>query len=125
MAARILVSVLFIFSAISKMFPIWLFEKQMIDLGFADWCSAPFFARLLLALELGIGIAILQKHFLKRLIIPVTILLLVVFCAHLSFEIYKHGAMNGNCGCFGQMLPMTPLEALIKNIITIGLIIYI
>ena len=125
LAARILVSVLFIFSAISKMFPIWLFEKQMIDLGFADWCSAPFFARLLLALELGIGIAILQKHFLKRLIIPVTILLLVVFCAHLSFEIYKHGAMNGNCGCFGQMLPMTPLEALIKNIVTIALIIYI
>ena len=125
MAARILVSVLFIFSAISKMFPIWLFEKQLIDLGIADWCSAPFFARLLIALELAIGVAILQKHFLKRLIIPSTILLLVAFCVHLSIEMYKHGAMNGNCGCFGQMLPMTPLEAFIKNIVTIALMIYI
>lgn len=30
--------------------------------------------------------------------------------------------MTGNCGCFGQLIPMTPLEAFIKNIITIILL---
>ena len=33
--------------------------------------------------------------------------------------------MSGNCGCMGQAIPMTPLEALIKNLITIGLLIYL
>lgn len=122
--ARIVVSVLFLLSAVSKMFPIWMFEKQMIDLGFADWCTAPYFVRLIIALELAIGIAILQKHFLRRFVIPVTILLLIAFCVHLSMEIAAHGS-SGNCGCFGQLIPMTPVEALIKNILTIGIIIYI
>jgi thiol-disulfide isomerase/thioredoxin len=37
----------------------------------------------------------------------------------------KHGAMNGNCGCFGQLLPMTPLEAFIKNVVTIILLVFV
>lgn len=122
--ARIVVSVLFLLSAVSKMFPIWMFEKQLIDLGFADWCSSPYYVRLIIALELAIGIAILQKHWLKRFVIPVTVLLLVAFCVHLSVEIAAHGS-SGNCGCFGQLIPMTPVEALIKNILTIALMFYI
>jgi thiol-disulfide isomerase/thioredoxin len=80
---------------------------------------------LLIALEVAIGIAILQRHFIKRFVIPVTAFLLVAFCVHLSIEMVKHGAMNGNCGCFGQLIPMTPLEAFIKNVLTLGLLVYI
>jgi len=123
--ARIVVSILFLVSAVSKMFPIWMFEKQLVDLGICGWCEAPYFSRLLIALEAAIGIAILQRHWLKRFVIPVTALLLVAFCAHLSIEMVKHGAMNGNCGCFGQLIPMTPLEAFIKNVLTLGLLVYI
>jgi thiol-disulfide isomerase/thioredoxin len=107
------------------MFPIWMFEKQLVDLGVCGWCEAPYFSRLLIALEAAIGIAILQRHFLKRFVIPVTAFLLVAFCVHLSIEMVKHGAMNGNCGCFGQLIPMTPLEAFIKNVLTLGLLVYI
>lgn len=119
---RFIVFALFIVSALAKMFPIWAFEKQLVDLGIASWCSAPYLARLLLGVELAIGIAILQPHFLKRIVIPSTILLLLVFCVHLSIEMVKHGAMNGNCGCFGQLIPMTPLEAFLKNVATIGIL---
>jgi len=112
-------------SAVAKMDPIWGFEKQMIDLGIADWCSAPYFARIMLGIELAVAIAILQPHYLKKFVIPSTILLLIVFCTHLSIEMVKHGAMNGNCGCFGQLIPMTPLEAFIKNVVTIGLLIWL
>jgi thiol-disulfide isomerase/thioredoxin len=122
---RILISILFLVSAVAKMDPIWGFEKQMIDLGIADWCSAPYFARIMLGIELAVAIAILQPHYLKKFVIPATILLLVVFCTHLSIEMVKHGAMNGNCGCFGQLIPMTPLEAFIKNIVTIGLLVWL
>ncbi len=117
---RILVFLLFIVSAVAKMFPIWAFEKQLVDLNVASWCSAPYFSRLLIGVELALGIAILQRHYLKRLVIPGIIAMLVVFCIHLSIEMVKNGAMNGNCGCFGQLIPMTPLEAFIKNIVTIG-----
>jgi hypothetical protein len=112
-------------SGIAKLFPVWAFEKQMVDLGISSWYFAPYLARLIIAFEIAIGIAILQPHFLKRIVIPATILLLFAFCVHLSIEMFKHGAMKGNCGCFGQLIPMTPLEAFIKNIITIGLLVYL
>ncbi|MFM2190459.1 MAG: hypothetical protein RL491_845, partial [Bacteroidota bacterium] len=90
-----------------------------------SWCNAHYFARLLIALELSLGVAIIQPHFLKRIVLPSTIILLVLFCIHLTIEMVKHGAMNGNCGCFGQLIPMTPLEAVIKNILTLGILGYI
>ena len=122
---RFIVFALFVVSAVAKMFPIWAFEKQLVDLGVASWCLAPFLSRALIGFELAIGLAIMQPHFLKKIVIPATIALLVVFCVHLSIEMVKHGAMNGNCGCFGQLIPMTPLEAFVKNIITIGLLIFL
>ncbi len=122
---RILISGLFLLSAVSKLFPIWAFEKQLVDLGIVDWCLAHYLSRLLLALETAIAIAILQPHYLRSVVIPVTLLLLTVFCVHLSIQMYQHGAMNGNCGCFGQLIPMTPLEAFIKNLVTIGMLLYV
>ena len=107
------------------MFPIWAFEKQLVDLDICTWCTAPYAARIIIAIEIAIAFAILQGHYLKKVVIPFTILLLIVFNLHLTTEMYKHGAMNGNCGCFGQLIPMTPLEAFIKNIVAIALLIYI
>jgi hypothetical protein len=107
------------------MLPIWAFEKQLVDLNLFSWCRAPYVARLIIALELAIGIAFLMKHYIKRIVIPVTILLLAAFCIHLTMQMVQFGPMNGNCGCFGQLIPMTPLEAFIKNIITIALLIYL
>lgn len=124
-AIRIFVFLLFLVSGIAKMFPIWAFEKQLVDLGITTWCNAPYLARLLIALEIALGIAILQRNYIKKIIIPTTILLLIVFCVQLSIEMYKHGAMTGNCGCFGELIAMTPLEAFIKNVIIIGLLLYL
>ncbi len=117
---RILLCGLFVFSAITKMLPLTPFEKQLVDLGFADWHTTPYFARLIIAVELGLGIALVQNHFFKRIVIPATALLLVAFCIHLSYQIAI--GQGGNCGCFGQFIEMTPTEALIKNIVTLGLL---
>jgi hypothetical protein len=115
---RVLLCGLFVFSAITKMLPLTPFEKQLVDLGFADWHTAPYYARLIIGIELGLGIALIQNHFFKRLVIPLTALLLVAFCIHLSYQIAI--GQGGNCGCFGQFIEMTPTEALIKNIVTLG-----
>lgn len=107
------------------MFPVWAFEKQLVDLGLATWCNAPYFARLIIALEIAIGIAILQKHHLKKIVIPTALFLLIIFSTHLTLEMYMHGALNGNCGCFGQLIDMSPLAAFSKNMVMVGVLIYL
>ncbi|PIE86898.1 MAG: protein tlpB [Bacteroidetes bacterium] len=125
---RVIVSVLFLFSAYSKLYPsadlgLGTMEvKQLYALGFSR-DVAPYFSRLLVAAEFALGIGILQPHFLKRIVVPATILLLVVFCVHLTYSIAND--VGGNCGCFGELIKMTPLEALIKNIITIGSLVWL
>ncbi len=121
---RILVAVLFIFSAYTKLIPIEAFEKQLVDQGITNWCFAPILARFIISIEFFLGIAFLQNHYFKKFILPATALMLVAFCIHLSYQIITQGN-SGNCGCMGQLIPMTPLQALIKNAITLGFLAYI
>lgn len=129
-AIRIIVSVLFIISAIAKMYPspyfaISTFEvKQLYTLGFSGEI-APYFSRTLIGIELALGFLLLQKNWLKNFIIPITILLLVVFIGHLTYVTYLSGGNSGNCGCFGELIPMTPKEAILKNIVAVGLLGYL
>ena len=128
-AIRILISVLFLVSAYAKVyhepsayFSITTFEqKQLVPLGF-DSSLAAFFSRTLIALEFTLGILILLPFQLKRVVIPFTIGILAFFSIHLGIQIYLTGNA-GNCGCFGALIEMTPLEAIIKNILAIGLLV--
>jgi|JFJP01.1.fsa_nt_gi hypothetical protein len=127
---RILVSLLFIVSAVAKMYPspyfaISTFEvKQLYTLGFSEHV-APYFSRTLIGIELAMGFLLLQNHWLKRFIVPITMLLLAVFVGHLTYVTFLSGGDSGNCGCFGELIPMTPIEAIIKNIVAIGLLGYL
>lgn len=126
---RLTISALFIVSAVAKLYPspyfaISTFEvKQLYPLGFSEG-FAPYFSRILIGIEFALGIAILLKDYLKKITIPATILLLAVFTIHLSYTTFVSGNA-GNCGCFGELIPMTPVEAIIKNIIAIGLLIWL
>ena len=95
----------------------------MYPLGFSEG-FAPYFSRILIGIEFALGIAILLKDYLKKITIPATILLLAVFTIHLSYTTFVSGNA-GNCGCFGDLIPMTPVEAIIKNIIAIGLLVWL
>ncbi|MFN8416041.1 MAG: hypothetical protein U0U66_06890 [Cytophagaceae bacterium] len=130
---RIAVAFLFIVSAIFKIYTISggqlivaipSFEKQLVDQGIVDWCLAPVAARAIIALELFLGFGLLQNHYFKKFILPTTILMLIGFCIHLMMQISASGN-SGNCGCMGQVIPMTPGQAIFKNIITLGLLGYI
>ncbi|WP_445717898.1 MauE/DoxX family redox-associated membrane protein [Flavobacterium sp.] len=126
---RLIISALFILSAVAKLYPspyfaISTFEvKQLYPLGFSEGL-APYFSRILIGIEFALGISILLKDYLKKITIPATILLLAVFVIHLSYTTFISGNA-GNCGCFGELLPMTPVEAIIKNIIAIGLLVWL
>lgn len=124
---RIVISFLFLLSAVAKLYPspyfaISTFEvKQLYPMGFSE-SFAPYFSRILIGIELALGILILQKNFLRSIVIPATILLLAVFTTHLSIETFVNGGNSGNCGCFGSLLPMTPIEAIIKNVVAMILL---
>jgi len=127
--SRILISALFLLSAVAKLYPTPLYgitkvfeEGQLIPMGFSS-DFAPFLSRLIIGFEFFIAFAILQSHYIKKLVIPSTILLLSVFCVDLAIDIF--GGVDENCGCFGQLIPMTPVEAFIKNIFTILLLLFI
>ena len=127
--SRLLISGLFLLSAIAKLYPTPLYgitkvfeEGQLIPMGFSE-DFAPFLSRLIIAFEIFIAFAILQTHYIKKLIIPSTILLLIIFNVDLALDIFVGN--DENCGCFGQLIPMTPTEAFIKNIFTILLLIFI
>jgi thiol-disulfide isomerase/thioredoxin/uncharacterized membrane protein YphA (DoxX/SURF4 family) len=126
---RLIISALFIVSAVAKLYPspyfaISTFEvKQLYPLGFSAEI-APYFSRVLIGIEFALGIAILMPHYLKKITIPATLLLLTIFTLHLSYTTFSSGNA-GNCGCFGELIPMTPVEAIIKNILAIGLLIWL
>lgn len=123
---RILVSALFILSAVAKLYPspvmgIASFEAKYLGALGIDGGYAKVVSRLLLGFELTLALLMLLPFYIKKIVIPSTIGLLSVFSIHLLVQVFNGGASN--CGCFGELIPMTPLEALIKNILTIGLLI--
>ena len=127
---RIVISFLFLLSAVAKLYPspyfaISTFEvKQLYPMGFSEG-FAPFFSRILIGIEFALGFLILQKNFLRSIIIPATILLLAVFTTHLTIVTIQDGGNSGNCGCFGSLLPMTPIEAIIKNVAAMALLVWL
>jgi hypothetical protein len=125
---RGIIAFLFLLSAVAKLYPspyfaISTFEfSQLYPMGFSENLAA-YFSRILIGIEFALGILILQKHYLKKLVIPATVLLLAVFTIHLSYVTFVTGGNTGNCGCFGSLLPMTPIEAIIKNVIAMILLV--
>lgn len=122
---RFVVAALFIFSAISKLIPsVAAFEHQLVVQNITNICFAPILARIVIAAEFFLGIAFLQNHYFRKFILPAMFLMLLGFCIHLSYQIFLHGD-SGNCGCMGDLIPMTPSQALLKNMATLGILVFI
>ncbi|MBS1593214.1 MAG: DoxX family protein [Bacteroidetes bacterium] len=111
----ILLGAVFLFSGYTKLYPIEPFEYTFVDLGVAGWNTAPFVARLLIGLEFCCGALLIINFRLRRFTLPLVSGLLVAFCIYLTAVLISKGN-SGNCGCFGEYLTMTPLEAIAKNI---------
>lgn len=120
---KVLIGVLFLFSGFVKLVPIEPFELKFIELGVASWETAPIIARLLIAFELVLGFLLILN--IKPKATSILVLgLLVFFTFYLGYDIYKNGN-SGNCGCFGTMISMTPLESIAKNVLMIPMVIVI
>jgi len=107
----------FLYSAYSKLDPvIETFEFSFVDIGIANWYTAPIFARLLIGVEFFTGLLLISNYRLRQFTIPLTAAILIFFIVYLLLQIFFAGN-SGNCGCFGERFPMTPLQAILKNVI--------
>ncbi|MFT5951703.1 MAG: protein-disulfide isomerase [Bacteroidia bacterium] len=132
---RLILSFLFIFGAVSKLISMPFFDGMVAELllgkNYFDNASGmlwiQWLTRILVAAELVLGFALLQNKWFKNLVLPATMGMLVLFTIHLFYEGFRqvNGFTEGNCGCFGDVLPMTNLESIIKNIIGMAIGIYV
>ena len=125
---RILMSALFLLSAFAKLYPTPVYgitkifeEGQLIPMGFSEG-FAQYLSRFIIGFEIFLAITILFNNYLKKIVVPLSFLMITVFSIHLSTQIFGD---SENCGCFGELIPMTPLEALIKNIFTLFILAFI
>lgn len=117
-----LLSALFFLSGIVKLFPVELFEYTFVDLGLANWHSAPFVARLFIGFELVIAMVLLIP--MRKALVPgllACFVFLLVMSIYLIWQWMIYGNM-GNCGCFGMLIPMSPLQSIIKNVIMLAMV---
>ncbi len=90
------------------------FADQIQREGLAFLLSAPTMALLALALEVGIGLALVLG--VRRLFVLIPALLLVALFVFLTSRTYVRSlrgevAADESCGCFGNLVDRTPAEA--------------
>ncbi|MDP2385061.1 MAG: hypothetical protein Q8M29_01700 [Bacteroidota bacterium] len=111
----VLIGGLFLFSAYSKLYPIEPFEFTFVDIGISNWRLSPFFARTIIGLEFFIGILFIINYKTRGFTSKLSIGILTFFVLYLCFILIKNGN-DSNCGCFGELIKMTPVESIIKNL---------
>lgn len=142
--ARVAVGVLFIVSGLVKANdPLGLSYKmqEFFEVWTTDLAASPFFLKNALlqlitfsnahALALSIGMialeimagAALLVGWQKRLVVPL-LLALIVFFTFLTGYAYASGKFK-NCGCFGDCLPISPLTSFLKDLLLLGLILFL
>ncbi len=98
----VLLGLIFIYSGYSKLYPvIETFEFTFIDIGLANWYTAPIIARLFIALELFTGLFLILNVRLKKFTLTFTAALLLFFILYLIIQIVV-SRNTGSCGCFGE-----------------------
>ncbi len=96
-----------------KLYPVEFFENDLLLNNLSTELLVPYQSRILIAAELFLGLALILGIFL-RLSIRLSLLMLLGYTVWLAILISTKGNV-GNCGCFGDIIQMTPLQAIIKN----------
>ena len=116
---RIILSIAFLFSAYTKWIAPGFFEITILNQGLiGNRDLAGLLTRSLIGLEIALGILLLLPYYLKKVLL-FTLVILVGFTLYL-FYLWRVGNTE-NCGCFGEMIEMSPMVSILKNSIMIGL----
>ena len=133
--ARVLVGVLFIFSGLVKAIdPLGLAYKMQeffeawsnagIMKGLMSWLDgqALMFSVLMITLEVVLGVALLLGW--KKNVVSWLLILLMLFFTFLTSYVLFSGKIRA-CGCFGDCIPLTPIQTFTKDIVLLILVLLI
>ncbi len=109
-----ILGIVFIFSAVSKIPTLEKFGWTIVETTFLNWTIAEWLARLLIGVELALGILFLFQ-LTTKFVYQFSFFLILIFSGYLIAIMPLYG--DGNCGCFGDVMPMSPKVSLIKNVI--------
>lgn len=122
LSIRLLLGAFFIGTAVLKLLSIDNFEVYIYSFGLFSYTWTTFFSRLLIFIELLIGISLILKICFKQ-IWWLTMLMMVGFTLFLIYAaIFRN---DSNCHCFGDLIELNPIQSILKNIITIALLFFI
>lgn len=116
---RILLAGLFIFSGIAKLISIESFETYLYNLNILSVDFIFVLSRILIGFELALGVFFLF-NLLPKITWYLSVIILVGFSVFLFIQFYS-GSVE-NCNCFGEVLKLSPLESLIKNLVIVLLL---
>jgi uncharacterized membrane protein YphA (DoxX/SURF4 family) len=134
-AARIITGALFVFSGLVKAIdPLGLSYKMQEF--FEAWVAGGFlpglmnwlyqystaFSLIMITLEVAVGVALLLGYRIK-LTAWVTLLLMLFFTFLTSYVLFS--GKIAACGCFGDCIPLTPIQTFTKDIILLILVLLI
>lgn len=105
----------FLFSAYTKWISPGYFEITLMDQNLADTrIFAAYLTRFIIGLELALGFSLLLP-FYRRILLSIAMLMIVIFTLHLLYMVGLGDTEN--CGCFGELIALSPLESIAKNLI--------
>ena len=111
---------LFLFSAYTKWIAPRYFEILLMgQIEFITPSWASILSRFIIGLEFSIGVLFLFRLFLRKVAL-FSFWMLIVFTLFLIRQVILGN--DENCGCFGEMIKMSPLESILKNIGTLIII---
>lgn len=108
---------IFIIAAILKLISIDEFELYIYSFDILDFLLTTLFSRLLIAGELVLGLLLVFKMCYK-FTWRATLSVQIVFTLFLAYVLAFRN--DSNCHCFGELVELSPLESIVKNIVVIG-----
>ncbi|TDH29164.1 DoxX family membrane protein [Segetibacter sp. 3557_3] len=125
--SRVLVGLLFIFSGLVKANdPLGLSYKMQEFFEVWGWQSLNdytlFFSLMMNGFEIVAGVAVLLGWRMR--LFSWLLLLLIIFFTFLTGYAVFSGKIHA-CGCFGDCIPLSPMQSFLKDLVLLALIVYI
>ncbi|MDR2979681.1 MAG: DoxX family protein [Bacteroidales bacterium] len=119
---RIAIGGMFITTAIMKLLSLDEFELYIYSFGIFNYLWCTFFARVLVAFEFILGFFLIIKYYYRY----TWWLAMATMAGFTLFLIYVAIFRNdSNCHCFGDFVELNPVNSIIKNLITIILLLLV
>ncbi len=110
---------LFLYSAYTKLLPIQTFEYTLVEFVQMPWWMAAVASRLLVGIEAALGALLVFNIFGSgKWVLKLSLAILFMFSIYLIY-LWATAGNDVNCGCFGDVIWMSPSSSLIKNAATI------